>query len=124
MDIALNRRAIQMKTSFVAFVVVAACLAVYAQQAVAPSVDTVEPPNGKVGTVITATGQNLQKDLVAKVYLTDGKNDIQVDVTEQTATTIKFKIPAKATGRMALMVLTGDKDPKLMELPFKVAIDD
>ena len=113
-----------MKTSFVAFVVVAACLAVYAQQAVAPSVDTVEPPNGKVGTVITATGQNLQKDLVAKVYLTDGKNDIQVDVTEQTATTIKFKIPAKATGRMALMVLTGDKEPKLMELPVKVAIDD
>jgi len=113
-----------MKTSFVAFVVVAACLAVYAQQTAAPSVDTVEPPNGKVGTVITATGQNLQKDLVAKVYLTDGKNDIQVDVTEQTATTIKFKIPAKATGRMALMVLTADKEPKLMELPVKVAIDD
>src|ERR1039458_1536408 len=98
MDIGLNRRSIQMKTSLVAFVVVAACLAVYAQQTAAPSVDTVEPPNGKVGTVITATGQNLQKDQVAKVYLTDGKNDIQVDVTEQTATTIKFKIPAKATG--------------------------
>jgi hypothetical protein len=113
-----------MKTSLVAFVVVAACLAVYAQQTAAPSVDTVEPPNGKVGTVITATGQNLQKDQVAKLYLTDGKNDIQVDVTEQTATTIKFKIPAKATGRMSLMVLTADKEPKLMELPVKVAIDD
>ena len=29
-----------------------------------------------------------------------------VDVTEQTATSIKFKIPEKATGRMSLMVLT------------------
>lgn len=115
-----------MKISFVGFVFVAACLTGYAQQAapVAPSVDTVDPPNGKVGTVVTATGQNLQKAVVAKLYLTDGKNDLVVDVTEQTATTIKFKIPAKATGRMSLMILTSDKEPKLMELPVKVSIDD
>ena len=74
--------------------------------------------------MITATGQNLQKAAVAKLYLTDGKNDIQVDVTEQTNTSIKFKIPDKATGRMSLMVLTADKEPKLMELPVKVAVDD
>jgi hypothetical protein len=113
-----------MKISFVGLVVVAACLAGYAQQAVSPSIDTVDPPNGKVGTVITATGQNLQKAAVAKLYLTDGKNDIQVDVTEQTSTSIKFKIPDKATGRMSLMILTADKEPKLMELPVKVAVDD
>jgi hypothetical protein len=116
-----------MKISFVGLVVVAACLTGYGQQAAqqaSPSIDTVDPPNGKVGTVITATGTNLQKALVAKLYLTDGKNDIQVDMTEQTDTSIKFKIPAKATGRMSLMVLTSDKEPKLMELPIKVAIDD
>lgn len=112
-----------MKISLIALVVVAACLVGYAQ-AVSPSIDTVDPPNGKVGTVITATGQNLQKAMVAKLYLTDGKNDLQVDVTEQTATSIKFKIPVKATGRMSLMVLTSDKEPKLMELPVKVSIDD
>jgi hypothetical protein len=113
-----------MRLSLIGLVVVAACLTGYAQQAIAPSIDSVTPPNGKVGTVITATGQNLQKAMVAKLYLTDGKNDLVVDVTEQTATTIKFKIPDKATGRMALMVLTSDKEPKLMELPVKVAIDD
>jgi hypothetical protein len=113
-----------MKVSFVALPIIVACFAVYAQQAVVPSVEAVDPPNGKVGTVITATGQNLQKAEVAKVYLTDGKNDIQVDVTEQTATSIKFKIPEKAAGRLSLMFLTADKEPKLMELPFKVAIDD
>ena len=113
-----------MRISFVGLVVVAAGLAGYAQQATSPSIETVDPPNGKVGTVITATGQNLQKAVVAKLYLTDGTNDIQVDVTEQTTTSIKFKIPAKATGRMALMVLTAEKEPKLMELPVKVAVDD
>lgn len=124
MDIALSRRAIQMRISLIVLlVIVAACLAGYAQ-VVSPSIDTVSPPNGKVGTVITATGQNLQKAMVAKLYLTDGKNDLVVDVTEQTATSIKFKIPEKATGRMALMVLTSDKEPKLMELPVKVSIDD
>ncbi|HUP02615.1 MAG TPA: IPT/TIG domain-containing protein [Bryobacteraceae bacterium] len=125
-----------MKISFMGLFV-AACLAGYAQQPAAapsaaeqpaanttPSIDTVSPSNGKVGTVITATGQNLQKASVAKVYLTDDKTDLQVDVTEQTATTIKFKIPDKAAGRMSLMVLTQEKDPKLMVLPVKVTIDD
>src|ERR1035438_1937877 len=113
-----------MKSSFFGLVVVAACLTGYAQQVIAPSIESVDPPNGKVGTVVTAKGQNLEKTVVAKLYLTDGKNDLVVDVTEQTATSIKFKIPEKATGRMTLMVLTADKEPKLMELPVKVAIDN
>lgn len=123
MDIALSLRRIQMKISFVAFALAAACFGAYAQQA-GPSVDSVDPPNGKIGVEITATGQNLQKETVAKVYLTDGKNDIQVEVTQQTATTIKFKIPAKATGRMKLMLLTADKDPKYMQLPVGLTIDE
>jgi hypothetical protein len=57
------------------------------------------------------------------VYLTDGKNDLVAEVLEQTDTTIKFKIPAKATGRMAVMVLTTGKDAQLIEQPVKVTID-
>ena len=60
---------------------------------------TAEPGNGKVGDVITVAGENLQKDSVAKVYLTDGKNDTEVQIVEQTATAIKFKIPAKVDRR-------------------------
>jgi len=101
----------------------AACLASYAQ-AVLPRMTSVDPANGKIGDEIVVTGENLQKANVAKVYLTDGKNDLVVDVTEQTATSIKFKIPEKATGRMALMILTSDKEPKLMELPVKVSVDN
>ena len=58
------------------------------------------------------------------MYLTDGKTDIQVEVTEQTAKAIKFKIPVKASGKLALMVLTAEKDPKYIEQPVKVTVDD
>jgi len=44
-------------------------------------------------------------------------------ITEQAATSIKIKIPEKATGRMALMILTGGKEPKLIEQPVKVTIE-
>jgi len=44
---------------------------------------------------------------------------------EQSATSIKFKIPAKVpAGRLALMVLTTGKDAKYMEQPVKVQIDE
>ena len=88
-----------------------------------PRMTTAEPPSGKTGDVIVIAGENLQKDSVAKVYLTDGKNDFEVQITEQAATSIKFKIPAKATGRLALMVLTTGKDAKLIEQPVKVTIE-
>ena len=100
----------------------AVCILGFAQ-APMPRMVSVEPMNGKVGDVLVVTGENLQKAVVAKVYLTDGKNDLQVEVLEQTETTIKFKIPAKATGRLALMVLTTGKDASLIEQPVKVQID-
>jgi len=84
---------------------------------------SVEPANGKIGDVLTVTGENLQKELVVKVYLYDGKTDIQCEVTEQNEKAIKFKIPAKATGRLALEVLTSGKEPKLIEQPVKVTVE-
>ena len=91
-----------------------------------PRMASVDPDSGKVGDIIVVTGENLQKDYVAKVYLTDGKNDTQVEILEQTATTIKFKIPAKAANgqRLALMVLTVGKDAKYIEQPVKVSIGE
>ncbi len=94
-------------------------------QAAMPRMQTVEPPNGKVGDVLSVTGENLQKTNVADVFLTDGKLDVKVPVTEQTETMIKFKIPEKAKpGRWALMILTTGKEPKLIEQPVKVTVDE
>jgi hypothetical protein len=92
-------------------------------QTATPRMLSVSPESGKIGDVITVTGENLQKDGIAKVYLTDGKNDIQVEVTEQTATVVKFKIPAKAAGRMSLMFLTAEQEPKYVEQPVKLTIE-
>jgi|SRR5690348_16344666 len=93
-------------------------------QASTPRMVSAEPGNGKVGDEIAVSGENLDKTVVAKVYLTDGKNDFEVPITEQSGTTLKFKIPDKATGRLALMVLTAGKEAKLIEQPVKVQIDN
>ncbi len=112
-----------MKLSFVVPLLLAAGLTAFAQQPM-PRMTSVDPANGKAGDELTVAGENLEKTLVAKVYLTDGKNDVLVDLTEQTDTTLKFKIPTKATsGRFALMLLTTGKEPKLIEQPVKVTVD-
>ncbi len=115
---------IEMKLSFAIVLLAAASIAAFAQTAM-PRMASVDPQNGKAGDVLVVAGENLQKDAVTKLYLTDGTNDIQVEITEQSATAIKFKIPSKAKpGRLALMVLTGGKEPKLIEQPVKVTIEE
>jgi hypothetical protein len=110
-----------MKISFIVPLLLVS-VAVWAQEAM-PRMSSVDPGNGKKGDVVAVTGENLDKANVTKVYLTDGKNDVECVVTEQTATEIKLKIPDKATGRMALMILTGGKEPRLIEQPVKITIE-
>jgi nitrous oxidase accessory protein NosD len=113
-----------MKLSFVSALLLAAIFAARAQEAV-PRMLTVDPLSGKKGDVISVTGENLDKAKVDKVFLTDGKNDVPVEVTEQTDTTIKFKIPDKAAAgeRLAVMILTAGKDAKYIEQPVRVMIE-
>jgi hypothetical protein len=114
-----------MKLSVLVSLLLVIGIAVWAEQPM-PKMVTVDPLNGKAGDVIVATGENLQKDAVAKLYLTDGKNDIACEMLEQTDKTIKFKIPARAPqgARLTVMVLTTGKDAKLIEQPVKVEIDE
>jgi hypothetical protein len=81
-----------MKLSFILPLLAIACLSLHAQQTM-PRITNVEPGNGKVGDILTVSGENLDKAQVAELYLTDGKKDAKVEVTEQTPTSIKFKIP-------------------------------
>jgi len=112
-----------MKLSLTVPLFMAACLAAFGQQSM-PRMTTVDPGTGKAGDVITVAGENLEKAQVAKVYLTDQKKDMVVEVTEQTATSLKFKIPATAApGRFALMLLTSGKEPKLIEQPVKLTVE-
>ena len=111
-----------MKLSSIVPLLFAATLVLFAQEAM-PRMSSVDPPSGKPGDVIAVTGENLDKANVDKVYLIDDKNDLVCEITGQTATEIKFKIPAKATGRMALMILTIGKEPKQIVQPVKVTVE-
>lgn len=112
-----------MRLSLIVSLLVMSALGATGQQAM-PRMTGVEPGNGKAGDVLTASGENLDKAQVAELYLTDGKKDTKVAMTEQTATSIKFKIPAGATaGRFSLMVLTAGKEPKLIEEPVRVTVE-
>jgi hypothetical protein len=110
-----------MKKSLIVLLLLAA-VTVWAQD-VMPRMSSVEPGAGKQGDVVAVAGENLDKANVAKVYLTNGKDDVECAITEQSATEIKIKIPGKATGRMALMILTGGKEPKLIEQPVKLQVE-
>jgi len=93
-------------------------------QASMPMLQAVEPASGTYGDVLVLTGTNLDQGTVAALYLTDGKNDTKVMITEQSATSIKFRIPAGiAKGRFALMILTQGKDAKFIEEPVKVTVE-
>ena len=93
-------------------------------QAVFPRMTSVEPTKAKTGAEVSVTGENLDKENVAEVYLTDGKNDVKVQVTQQDAAAIKFKVPdTMKQGRFSLMVLTTTKPPRLVEQPVKLTIE-
>ena len=88
-----------------------------------PRMKSVDPGNGKIGEELTVSGENLDAKFVKEVYLTDGKNDIKVEVTQQTGEAIKLKIPKAKPGRYSLMVLTAEKTPKLIEQPVKCTVE-
>jgi hypothetical protein len=93
--------------------------ALYAQDMRVVSVD---PTTAKVGDIVTVNGDAIDKSHVDTLYLTDGKTDIKVEVTEQSSKSIKFKVPELAKShRWAVMVHT-TKD-QLIEEPVRVTIE-
>jgi hypothetical protein len=88
-----------------------------------PVMRTVNPDTVKAGDVATVSGEYLDKSRVEEVYLTNGTVDAKVEIVEQTATAIKFKVPEKlAPGRYNLMVLLVSDPPKLIEEPARVTV--
>ena len=93
-----------MKRSVATMLVASICaVTMLAADTKSARVTAVEPDAGKVGDMVTAKGENLDKDVVADLYLTDGKNDVKVAITERAADSIKFKIPQIKAGRYRLM---------------------
>jgi hypothetical protein len=93
----------------------------------APQISTVTPRVAKPGDTVTVTGVSLGENLVEEVYLSDHKFDMKVKVLEQGPKMIKFRVPPFAKGRMQLLMLmkaVKDDDPKLLELPAYLLIEE
>ena len=115
-----------MKSSFIALMLVAllAIPSILSAQASFTSMKTVEPATAKAGDVISAAGENLDKDTVADVLLTDGKSDVHVQITEQTAAAIKFKLPDTVkAGRYSLVLRTTTSPPREYQQPVKITVE-
>jgi len=76
----------------------------------------VQPDSGKMGDVVTAKGENLDKNSIAEIYLTDGKDDTKLTVSQQTGSMIKFSVPELKPGRYHIAVLTVNRD-KMIDQP-------
>jgi hypothetical protein len=99
----------------------------FAKDELAPQISTVMPRVAKPGDTVVVTGVSLGEDRVDEVYLSDHKFDMKVKVLEQNGKMIKFRVPPFAKGRMQLLMLmkqVKDEDPKLLELPAYLLIEE
>jgi hypothetical protein len=88
-----------------------------------PVLRTVDPESVKAGDFATVSGEYLDKSRVAELYVTTGTVDFKVQIVEQSATAIKFKVPEKVTpGRYKMMVLLVGDPPRLIEEPAHVTV--
>lgn len=92
-------------------------------QSKSPRMATVTPDAGKAAAEFAAAGENLGKEVVKEVYLTNGKDDIKMVIVTQKDDAIQFKVPADVkAGRYSLMLLTAD-GKQFIEQPVKLTIE-
>ena len=90
---------------FLAGMILFASLAV-AQNA--PQVTAVDPASGKVNDTVTVSGNNLGKDSVSSVYLSDDKNDYKTTIVEQSDDKITVKVPQVKPGDYNVSIQVGN----------------
>ena len=87
-------------------------------------IQSVNPMDAKPGDEIVASGTNLGKKFILELYLTNGKDDIKVDMLKQADTEITFKVPKGMNGRYRLMIMTNAIEPKFVEQPVRVNVEE
>jgi hypothetical protein len=91
----------------------------------APQMIDISQKAAKPGEIITVSGFGLSTKNVDEVYLTDHKFDMRVKVLDQQDTTVQFRVPPFAKpGRVQLLFLTKGNEPKLLEQPVFLLIED
>lgn len=107
-----------LKVSFIAMLLLL-CLAPRVGGQNAPKVTTVAPAAGKVNDSVTLTGENLGKDSVSAVFLSDDKDDYKATVVEQANGKIVLKVPEVKSGGYNISIQEGDK---ILILPVRFTV--
>ena len=107
-----------LKISFIAaFLLVCLVLPVGGQSS--PKITTVAPAAGKVNDSVTLTGENLGKDTVSAVFLSDDKDDYKATLVEQGSAKIVLKVPQVKSGGYNISIQEGDK---ILILPVRFTV--
>ena len=87
----------------------------------APQVTGVDPASGKVNDTLTVAGNNLGKESVSSVFLSDDKNDYKSTIIEQSSDKITMKVPQVKAGSYNISLQVGDK---LFIKPVKFKVEE
>jgi hypothetical protein len=107
-----------LKISFIALLLLL-CLAPRVGGQNSPKITAVAPATGKVNDSVTLTGENLGKDSVSAVFLSDDKDDFKATLVEQGAGKIILKVPEVKSGGYNISIQEGDK---ILILPVKFTV--
>jgi hypothetical protein len=107
-----------LKLSFIATLLLF-CLASRVGGQNSPKITTVAPATGKVNDSVTLTGENLGKDSVSAVFLSDDKDDYKAIVVEQGSAKIILKVPQVKSGGYNISIQEGDK---ILILPVRFTV--
>jgi hypothetical protein len=66
--------------------------------------ERVTPAEARAGDVITVEGQSLDAAHLKAVYLTDRKDQVEVEIIVQTPKFLRFKLPKVAPGRWHIAI--------------------
>ena len=89
-----------------------------------PLVRVIDPTSAKIGAEVVATGENLGKEVVAEVYLTQGDATFKAEIKTQAANSLTFVVPATVkAGRFGFMVVKRGTTPIFIDEPVVMTIE-
>jgi hypothetical protein len=86
-----------------------------------PHVTAVDPQAGKASDNMTLMGENLGKDSVSAVYLSDDTTDHEAMVVEQAADKIVAKVPKVKAGSYNVSIKVGEQ---IFILPLRFTVQE
>jgi hypothetical protein len=87
----------------------------------AAKVTAVDPTSGKVNDSVTVTGENLGKDSVVAVFLSDAQDDFKATLVDQASNKILMKVPQVKAGPYNVSIQVKDR---ILILPVRFQVTE